>query len=786
MNVDNEKRRPQRSATVKRGTPRTFNISLVQEPKQGLQQAYVTKTMAMIETAVHALLDHTTMGCTLHEVYSAVESIYRLGSSLADQLWKSLYEILKQHVHLQLEPVVIVANSFDHDGSYRPNSIDFMKLLVKSCNYVQADLAILERVLCYLDRGFLRTSTRPGVYAAGIDLLRNYVEMDQVNSAILCALKSLLYEARLGNTTNCMVTNDVFLLAKTISPNGLYPKLIPTSEESLEQYINTDLLPAFQSKRLVEYLRSIEAQRNAFKDYLSFLDADIASIYSNMPDTILKTALTCNADRIQTEIPIMIVTHDSESYKLLGELSALFDKQPEYYNAVATCVSTELPRILDAKYPATRGNGGSIQEIIRFRENLANFVKAQHSPFSSRLNRSINGNWSSVIMSNTSYDEQIIEGLAKYIDRLVKQKEDIPEEKLKSLMMVFTTIEGKDIFRSYYQRDLARRLLGNKSTLDCETQIIRSLKNECGKLYTQDLEVMCTDMAVSKELTTDFRASTSGASIRRGINFGVNILTDGKWPRTGRQSTVRLPAHLQQPLRAFEEFYDEKHRKRKLTWLPARDMVVVKGMFDSGPRELYMNIFQAVVILMFNNTSENILTYKQITASAGMAKEDLNPALHSLVAGRVCILSITRQRRADSGTTPAGKVEEYEDDDEFRVLEDIREKQYKLLLSGYKVGGGGSINKERADVRVEVEQTRNLELQATIVRLLKSRKRMSHSELFKNVTELIMAGQGRGRRAGGRVVEVGEFKKAIEELMAPGNPYLVRDPADSGVYLYSI
>lgn len=50
---------------------------------------------------------------------------------------------------------------------------------------------------------------------------------------------------------------------------------------------------------------------------------------------------------------------------------------------------------------------------------------------------------------------------------------------------------GKDIFEAYYKRDLAKRLLLNKSaSFDAERSMLLKLKDECGPGFTAKLEIM--------------------------------------------------------------------------------------------------------------------------------------------------------------------------------------------------------------------------------------------------------------------------------------------------------
>ena len=76
---------------------------------------------------------------------------------------------------------------------------------------------------------------------------------------------------------------------------------------------------------------------------------------------------------------------------------------------------------------------------------------------------------------------------------------------------------------------------------------------------------MFKDIQLSKDLQNDFRKTKGGASIK-GVEFGVEILTNGNWPVDVRP-TCTIPAPLKACISDFEMFYKNKHQNRNLAWL---------------------------------------------------------------------------------------------------------------------------------------------------------------------------------------------------------------------------
>ena len=62
------------------------------------------------------------------------------------------------------------------------------------------------------------------------------------------------------------------------------------------------------------------------------------------------------------------------------------------------------------------------------------------------------------------------------------------------------------MFEAFYKADLAKRLLiGRSSSFDAEKSMLSKLKQECGSLFTTNLEGMFKDMAYSKEMMVQFK-----------------------------------------------------------------------------------------------------------------------------------------------------------------------------------------------------------------------------------------------------------------------------------------
>ena len=207
-----------------------------------------------------------------------------------------------------------------------------------------------------------------------------------------------------------------------------------------------------------------------------------------------------------------------------------------------------------------------------------------------------------------------------------------------------TSLAGKDIFEAFYKRDLAKRLLLNKSaSFDAERSMLLKLKDgpslplppplvsaaadppsltpaECGPGFTQKLEIMFKDMDLSADVMRAFSASSSSSG--SPFDLSVSVLSQGNWP-TYPPFPIALPPALTAARERFRAFYVAKHSGRALSWASGLDTVTLRAHFPASAaaaaaaavaagegkvgtvrKELLVSLAQAVVLLLFNDPAE--------------------------------------------------------------------------------------------------------------------------------------------------------------------------------------
>lgn len=353
--------------------------------------------------------------------------------------------------------------------------------------------------------------------------------------------------------------------------------------------------------------------------------------------------------------------------------------------------------------------------------------------------------------------------LAKYTDVLLRKSGTGVEEAdldatLTQIMTVFKYIEDKDVFQKFYSRMLARRLVhSNSSSDDAETSMISKLKEACGFEYTNKLQRMFQDMQISKDLNTGFREHTKGLqSDKQPLDSTYSILGTSFWPLTPPNTTFNPPAEIQTDIDRFTLFYKNKHEGRKLSWL----WQLCKGELKTGycrasktPFTFQVSVYQMAILLMYNSRDD--YSYDDIASVTQLSAEVLDPALGILVKARVLLM------KPDGDKPGPGKT--------FHLNYDYKSKKIRVNLN---VGTKSEQKQEEADTNKTIEEDRQLVLQSAIVRIMKARKKMKHSQL---VSECISQIKSRF------LPKVSDIKKCIEILL--DKEYLERLEDDELGYL---
>ncbi|CAH1185025.1 unnamed protein product [Phyllotreta striolata] len=347
--------------------------------------------------------------------------------------------------------------------------------------------------------------------------------------------------------------------------------------------------------------------------------------------------------------------------------------------------------------------------------------------------------------------------LAKYIDNKLRSK-DLSDDQLESVldkvMILFRFIQGKDIFEAFYKKDLAKRLLLGKSTSqDAEDSMIGKLKLECGASFTSKIEGMFKDINISRCMNNSFKQHLVHASPAVSSDLCINVLTSSFWPNYPAYK-VNLPVELVNYQAIFQKFYSTNHNGRKLVWQPNLGHCIVKASFDGGNKELQVSLFQAIVLLLFNDSSK--LTFGEMRELTNIDPDELKRILISLACAKSRVL--VRQ----------SKGKDVEAEDSFCVNDKFTDKLFRVKINQIQLKE--TVEDQQATER-SVLTDRQFQIDAAVVRILKSKKKINHNELISELFNMLDI-----------PVKPYDLKKRIELLIE--REYMERDKNDPTNYIY--
>lgn len=346
-------------------------------------------------------------------------------------------------------------------------------------------------------------------------------------------------------------------------------------------------------------------------------------------------------------------------------------------------------------------------------------------------------------------------------------------------------LSEKDKFESYYQKHLARRLLHGKSeSQDIEQEMISRMKRELGNNFTQKFEGMFRDMNTSRETTEQYRNHVRGLGEieERRIDLSISVLAGNNWPKeimgraTGLSAESRFkaiyPPEIQRLQNSFFEFYSKNRNGRVLTWVGSAGSADIKCIFPkipsktSGPLskdrryEINVSTYGMIVLMLFNATNEDEwLSFEDIQAATNIPQPDLVNALTSL-----SVIKQFRMLLKESQTKSAAKP-----GDRFTFNREFASKTIKIKIPSVNAANRVENDEERKETDDKNLETRKHVADSVIVRIMKQRKELSHTQL---VNEVIQVLSGRFKP------EMSLIKGQIESLIS--REYLERDELPDG------
>ncbi|KAJ7227159.1 Cullin-domain-containing protein [Mycena pura] len=705
----------------------------------------IEQTWADLANNIREIQNHNAMNLSFEEnhrfAYNMV--LHKHGEMLYNGVNQLVVENLQ---HLADSHIIPAFPSGASDETVQSQEAE---MLLKALRHIWDDhtsnMVRLGQILKYMDRVYAKSAEVPEIWEAGLNLFLKHIIRPPIKEHLVAAILNQIHFERDGFVVNRSAIKgcvDVFLTlvdanGMTVYKRDLEPALLLESQSFYE----SEGLKLLQSCDASEYLRRVENQLeqedSRTHHYLSHNTAP--ALRQILQDHLLTAHLNAVLSMENSGLDTMI---DLNKTSDTARLYRLFTTVPTGLPCLKRALKDSIRRRGEVINQASSGIDGDGEKPVKSRptsgaQTLALALKWvqdvldlkdlfdkiwQEAFFCDReLESTLNEAFGSFINQNGRSSEFISLFIDDHLKRGLKGKTDIEVDiVLDKTITVFRYITEKDVFERYYKGHLAKRLLlGRSVSDDAEQGMLAKLKVECGYQFTQKLEGMFHDMKISEDTMKAYRVHLSQTMAPR-IDISVIVMTSTFWPMAHSDSPCTLPSEMVTASKSFEQFYLSRHTGRRLTWQPSLGNADVRVAFKTGKHDLNVATFALVILLLFENQeADEFLTYEEIKQATSIADNELQRHLQSLACAKFKILKKHPQGREVNPT------------DSFSFNADFTSNLQKIKIStiSSKVESG----EERKETKDRIDEERKHQTEACIVRIMKSRKHMTHTDLVGEV-----------------------------------------------------
>eukprot|EP00756_Hemistasia_phaeocysticola_P015860 Hpha_TRINITY_DN15438_c5_g1::TRINITY_DN15438_c5_g1_i1::g.172953::m.172953/K10609/CUL4; cullin 4 len=725
-------------------------LSIKPFQRSGLPPGFEEEAWSKLEAAVQGMLNAEATSHCDEELYGAVRDLCDHG--WAPECSTRLRAVIDTRTRAE---VVGLRGWLSSDDEH------FLAAVGRSWEDRSAKIITIARLFAWLDTTYLRQQGHRGVWDQGLELFASHLRGDTelLRKLQRCLLDTIKRE-RLGNAVDRRLLSK---LTRMLDSLLMYKAVFeePFLQETRTFY-DEEAAVAILSRtefRVCDYLHRVEQRFSEENERLQ------VCLLPSTRRPLITVVETCLVKTHAQEI-VSKGLHELLQKMLLPELGLLYSQlglptvecRQILRESFQTYVKTQgARRVMDEQ-----GDGTLISDLLGFKNDLDVALREAFAG-QKEFEYSLRDAFSAFVNMRA---DRAAELLARFLDQKQRATSREVEEEMEHIMErcldLFRMTNSKDVFLAFYQKDFAKRLLlGRSASTDNEKSFIMKLKKEGGPGFTNKLEGMLNDMTVSADIMEAFKRSGKSDHVGggRGIELGVQVLTQSYWPSSAPVD-VKIPPHMSSLLEAFRSFYLSRHKGRRLQWQASLCMCTVKAAFPSGRKELIVSLYQALVLLLFNDAGE--LTVGELQQLTGIEAQELRRVVQSLAFGPVKVL------RRGSKRAPGAQKGELADEDSLGVNEEFRHKQFKVKINQVQAREAPEETKKTNE---QVLQDRIFAVDACIVRMMKSRRSMQHTELISAVFGALKF-----------PVTSSDLKKRIESLIE--RDYLRRAEDSPSTYQY--
>ncbi|KAF2858820.1 Cullin-domain-containing protein [Piedraia hortae CBS 480.64] len=721
--------------------------------------------------------------------YNAV--LAKLGARLYDRVVDFEAAWLREHVRGQiaakLTPPLMVdghqGRPMITDGERLHAGASFLKALKQAWEDNYTCATMMSDVLMYLDRAYCPADRRASPFFRSMCLFRDQIlhsparpDFPTILDILIRVVLDQIEMDRSGQPMDQYLVRSNILMLEALYESD--------DKKDDERLYTKHLEPAFlretsafyraEGERLLQecdagsYCRKVHdrIRQEIVRCQTTLSPTSTGSIQRVVEEEMIRHQIK-GVIQMDTGAAAMVEEQRHDELRLLFELEARVDKaRPELTKAMWKCIAergaaiqanvtavaqappttTEDRESGKAKATAARASNQQalaalawVDEMLKLKDRfdaICQISFASDQGMTGSVNRSI----ADAINDFPRAAEYISLFIDDNMKKGIKDKtESEVDETLEKAIILLRYLNDKDVFETYYKRNLCKRLLLKKSiSIEVEKQMISRIKLELGHSFTLKMETMFKDLALSEELTNSHKAwlVANNKDHRKRPDLSVKVLTSMTWPleafRTtdsegNQRPTLIFPPAVEQLRTDFTSFYDSRHSGRKLTWIGIMGDADIRAHFPKSRHpvhEINCSTHSMLILLLFNKIPQGEwLTFEDIQARTNIPANDLMRNLQSLaVAPKTRFLVKEPMSR------------EVRPGDQFKYNENFTSKLMRIKVGVVSAGNKVESDKERQETERKNNDSRAFAIEAAIVRIMKQRKECSHTQL---ITEII-------------------------------------------------
>eukprot|EP01064_Diplonema_japonicum_P020546 TRINITY_DN300_c8_g1_i1.p1 TRINITY_DN300_c8_g1~~TRINITY_DN300_c8_g1_i1.p1 ORF type:complete len:748 (+),score=153.38 TRINITY_DN300_c8_g1_i1:27-2246(+) len=733
---------------------RLNNIPPYQRAHSVLDSPRAMEKWKVLEDAIHQIYRQNPGKLSFQHLYTA--GYHLVLSQHGEMLYNGVENSLRRHIKAMVEEIKKI------------DEVRYLANVVSMWEQHMRAVAMVRDILMYMDKNYSAkqklTVPELGVVIFGDIFLKDA----EVSNRIKRLTTAIIEKERSGERPpERQLLKKVTNMMYEVSRRTIYEPLLEYHFiESSKEYYTREASETSQSLSTPEYIRNCFKRMTEERERVErcLADSTLPKIVDVIKDKMISTYAVHLIERESSGVVSMLeawkltdISLVFRALQLINQTDLLLEK---IKNFLADTGSRFILDPANSENPITLVEGAmkmraSYDDLLD-QSCLVETHKGRHRD--REFEKEIKQAFVLVVNKNQRFAEY----LSLAVDAKLRKKGILDDEYdlyFDKIIILFQYLKDKDVFEKYHKSHLARRLLLKGTTCEeGESAFITKLKTEAGHQFTTKIEGMFNDMTVSKG---NMEAFSNHIGARSGVDLSVHVLTTGFWPFVSTACEPLSPPPAVEALRKkYHDFYLSSHSGRRLSWMYHMGSADVKYTSKGRRYEMNVHTLQMLILVLFNN--KDCITVGDIQEATMIPMGELKKQLLSL--------TISTKVHQKILTKSCQQAKELCAETEISVNEDFSSKHVKFKVSPVMIKETDAQAKE---TRSKIGEDRKWQLDAVVVRIMKSRKLIEHRELITQVLSLTQARF---------CPSPDDIKKRIESLI--DREYIERSAESRSTYVY--